>query len=202
MTELVIERSAQALEPVGDGWTVYGRAVPYGVEQRVSDDGRSWYVEEFAHGAYSRDAAKGGRWVNLMVGHSGDDGDRFLGRCVEFVEQPDGAYAAFRLDRSHPLAEAARSGELTGWSVSAHVYRTRAIMRGGREVFVREVCGLRHVAATPVPQYAGAGVMVARHHELVTQVARPRLDAWRARGYGQAKSPEHEPPPGRAATRP
>ena len=109
MTELVIERAAQALEPVGDGWTVYGRAVPYGIEQRVSDDGRTFYVEEFAHGAYSRDVAKGGRWVNLMVGHAGDDGDRYLGRCVELTEQPDGAYAAFRLDRSHPLAEAARS---------------------------------------------------------------------------------------------
>src|SRR5262245_40027519 len=52
MTELIIERSAAALEPVGDGWTVYGRAVPYGLESRVSDDGRKFYFEEFQPGAF------------------------------------------------------------------------------------------------------------------------------------------------------
>jgi HK97 family phage prohead protease len=200
MSELVIERSLPGLEPIGDGWTVYGRAVPYGVEQRVTDDGRTFYLEEFAPGCHSRDAVKGGRWLNLMVGHKGDDGDRFLGRCVELVEQPDGAYCAFRLDRSHPLAEAARSGELRGWSVSAHVYRTREIFRAGRAIMLREICGMRHVAATPVPQYAGAGVMVARDHEIIGSVPTPRLDAWRSRGY----LADREPPPGpkSPATRP
>jgi hypothetical protein len=31
----------------------------------------------------------------------------------------------------------------------------------------REVCGLSHVAATAQPQYAGAGVLVAREHTMV-----------------------------------
>ena len=183
MSELIIERSAPALEPVGDGWTVEGIAVPYGVPAPVSDDaGATTYLEAFAHGAYSRDCTKGGRWVNLMVGHYGDDGDRFLGRCVALREEADGLVAAFRLDRSHPHAEAARAGELRGWSVSARVYRSRVAQEpDGRVITYREACGLSHVAATPRPQYAGAGVSVAREHTLIVGPSQtPRLDALRA----------------------
>lgn len=195
MSELLIVRAlpVQHLEPTGDGWTIYGLAVPYNREQEVSDDGKTTYVEEFSGGAFQRDVSKGGRWVNLMLGHAGDDGDRFLGRCISLEEKDDGLYSSFRLDRSHPQAEAARSGELTKWSVSARVYRSRNIIRGAREVTVRELCGLSHVAATMRPQYAGAGVLVAREHELVgATLGTPRLDALRAAGYGQGKG---EPPP-------
>lgn len=181
MSELIIERAAAALEPVGDGWTVDGLAVPYDREQDVSDDGGvTTYVESFVRGAFQRDCVKGGRWVNLMIGHSGDDGDRFLGRCVGLAEERDGLHASFRLDRSNPSAEAARAGELTGWSVSARVYRSQSVERNGRRIVYREVCGLSHVAATPRPQYAGAGVTVARDHELIVTQTTPRRDALRA----------------------
>lgn len=188
MTELLIERALPvgALEPVGDGWTVYGMAVPYEREQRVTDDGGStFYFERFSAGAFSRDCTKGGRWVNLYLGHQGDEGDRWLGRCVGLAEREDGLYPSFRLNREHPRAEAARSGELMGWSVSARVYKTRRELGGTLPVVIRERCGLSHVAATEAPQYAGAGVLVAREHELVTvTTATPRLDALRAAGYG------------------
>jgi HK97 family phage prohead protease len=182
MTELLIERSAAPLEPVGDGWTVDGLVVPYGREQVVSDDGgATTYVESFAASAFMRDVAKGGRWVNLMIGHAGDDGDRYLGRCVALADDRAGLRASFRLDRSNPHAEEARSGELTGWSVSARVYRSTSTVRDGRRVVVREVCGLSHVAATPSPQYAGAGVTVAREHVLVIAPSgTPRADELRA----------------------
>lgn len=183
MTELIIDRSAAPLEPIGDGWTVYGRAVPYGQENRVTDDGgTSFYVEVFDHGAFSRDVTKGGRWVNLMVGHHGDEGDRYLGRCVALEEQTDGLYGSFRLDRTHPQAEAARAGELTGWSVSARVYRSHEDRDAmGQRLVHRQACGLSHVAATAAPQYAGAGVLVARDHVLtVAPSPTPALDALRA----------------------
>jgi HK97 family phage prohead protease len=183
MSELVITRALpdSALEPIGDGWTVRGLAVPYGVDQRVTDDGKEYYLERWEPGAFRRDVAKGGRWVNLMVGHAGDDGDRFLGRCIALEEESDGLYPSFRLDRAHPLAEQARSGELTGWSVGAKVFRTRLERATGAQVRVREQCGLNHVAATASPQYAGAGVLVAREHEVIGEPAAPRRDALAAR---------------------
>jgi HK97 family phage prohead protease len=178
MAELLIERAAPPLEPVGDGWTVEGIAVPYGVPHRVTDDGTEFYREGFLPGAFGRDVAKGGRWVNLMLGHHGDDGDRFLGRCVGLVEEGTGLRCSFRLDRTHPQAEQARAGELTGWSVSARIYRTRTDPEG---VVWRELCGLSHVAATPQPQYAGAGVLVAREHVATVDPSNtPNLDAIRA----------------------
>jgi HK97 family phage prohead protease len=188
MSELLITRSAPEFEPVGDGWTVQGLAVPYDREQRVTDDGAAFYVESFVTRAFNRDCAKGGRWVNLMLGHHGDEGDRYLGRCIALDEDTEGLWPSFRLDRTHPQAEQARSGELRGWSVSAHVYRSRREVRpDGVHVF-REVCGLSHVAATASPQYAGAGVLVARDHEVIdTPSATPKIDALRARGYGSAR---------------
>jgi HK97 family phage prohead protease len=181
MSELLIQRDLGGLEPTGDGWTLYGLAVPYERDQRVSDDGKTFYVERFSSGAYARDVAKGGRWVNLMIGHKGDEGDRFLGRCIG-LRETDGLYAEMRLNRAHPLAEQARSGELTGWSVSARVYRSREVLRpDGQRVLVREQCGLSHIAATPVPQYAGAGVLVARDHQLAGPQDAPRREQLRAR---------------------
>lgn len=181
MTELLINRAAAPLEPVGDGWTVEGLAVPYDREQRVSDDGRSFYLERFAPGAFARDAKAGGRWVNLFVGHYGDEGERYLGRCVALRDEPDGLWSVFRLNRDHPRAEEARAGELVGWSVSARVYRsTREIVRG-ETIVTRVACGLSHIAATPSPQYAGAGVKVAREHVEVDAGSRtPRADEIRA----------------------
>ncbi len=182
MSELLIQRDLGGLEPTGgDGWTLYGRVVPYEVDQKVTDDGKVFYLERFATRSYSRDVAKGGRWVNLMVGHAGDDGDRFLGRCIQLSES-DGLYAAVRLNREHPLAEQARSGELTGWSAQARVYRSRTLTRGdGQRVVLRELCGLSHIAATPVPQYAGAGVLVARDHQMAGPHDAPVREAARAR---------------------
>lgn len=181
MSELMISRAAAPLEPVGDGWTVEGLAVPYGRPQQVSDNGQDYYAEEFRPGAFSRDARAGGRWVNLFEGHHGDEGERYLGRCVALREDSEGLWSTFRINREHPRAEAARSGELTGWSVSARVYRTEHITRAGLPVTVRVLCGLSHIAATATPQYAGAGVKVAREHvEITTGSTTPRADEIRA----------------------
>lgn len=186
MTELVIERAIPDMEPIGDGWTLEGRAVPYGVESRVVDPGFDPYWEEFVTGTFARDVRNGCRWVNLYAGHRGDFGDRFLARCRRAVERDDGLHLEFRIDRERAnpdLAEAARSGELTGWSIKATVYKSRELIRGARRVVLREQAAIEHVAATKVPQYAGAGVLVARDHELILAEPTPILDDWRAR-YG------------------
>lgn len=183
MTELIIERSlpTEQLEQIGDGWTLRGLAVPYERTQQVSDDGgQTTYLERWATGAFERDAAKGGRWINLMVGHRGDDGDRYLGRCVGIRDTADGPIIDFRLDRDHPRAEEARSGELRGWSVGAKIFRSRKVRVDGQLVVLRELAGMNHVAATRAPQYAGAGVLLAREHEEIEEPAAPIRDALRA----------------------
>src|SRR4029077_1138804 len=98
MAELIVQRAAAALEPVGDGGSVYGMAVPYDREQRVTDDGHTWYLETFFPGAFQRDVHKGGRWVNLFLGHGGDEGDRWLGRCIGLDETDTGLFPTFRLN--------------------------------------------------------------------------------------------------------
>lgn len=193
---VVISRAVAApLEPTGDGWTVGGLAVPYDVEQRVSDDGGvSFYLESVPAGSFERDVRAGGRWVNLILGHGGDDGEGFLGRCVSLEDRSEGLWPWFRLNREHPLAESARSGELSGWSISAKVLKTREVRRGAELVRIRERLALRHVAATATPQYAGAGVLVAREHVTIPAAPTPMLDRWLARGYGKRVL---EPTPGR-----
>jgi hypothetical protein len=62
------------------------------------------------------------------------------------------------------------------------VYRSRTGTRADGERMVwRELCGLSHVAATSAPQYAGAGVRVARDHRLILAPSpTPKLDELRA----------------------
>lgn len=177
MSELVIARSlpVDVLDTIGDGWTVYGRVVPYGVTQTVSDDGKKFYKERFECGAFQNSAKNRGRGVRFLAGHNRDIDMSLIGRCVEVRELDDGLYTAFRIFRDHPLAEEARSGELTKWSVGALVKRTH----DDAGVQVRTWCVLDHVAATAVPQYEGAGVLYAR--ESVIPEPTPIRDALRAK---------------------
>ena len=188
MSELIIERDYDVTDldtGRGDGWTLYGRIVPFGVRTQVRDSvDRPQYLERFDPGSFDRDVEKGGRWVNLRVGHHGADHDAFLGKCLGLEALPGGLYGTFRVtERTHPLADAARAGELTKWSVGAKVFRSRQMVDpDGASVVNREVCALNHVAATAAPQYAGAGVLVAREHQLIdaTPGDGPRIAAMRA----------------------
>lgn len=188
MSELLIQREYELLDfdlARGDGWTLYGRIVPFGLRQEVRDDGPA-YLERIERGAFERDVAAGGRWVNLRVGHRGADHDAHLGKCMGLESQPDGLYGTFRItERSHPLAESARAGELAGWSVGAKVFRSRRVIDpDGAIVVNRELCAINHVAATAAPQYAGAGVLLAREHELIDDTPKtPMRDALLAK-YG------------------
>lgn len=183
MPELIIERDFDVVDLDvlrGDGWTVYGRIVPFGVRQEVRDaPDQPPYLERFDPAAFNRDVDKGGRWVNLRVGHYGADHDAFLGRCLKLEAQPNGLYGEFRIDRSHPMADAARSGEITKWSVGAKVLASkRSLDPDGRTVTDRVLCAINHVAATPNPQYAGAGVLLVRDHRMVDEVTKiPWRDA-------------------------
>lgn len=178
MPELIIERDYDVVDldiGRGDGWTLYGRIVPFGARQMVRDAPKQPpYLERFDPGAFDRDVEKGGRWVNLRIGHTGADHEAFLGRCLGLVALPGGLYGTFRVtERDNPLADAARAGELTKWSVGAKVFRSRQVVdTDGLQVTNRELCAINHVAATAAPQYANAGVLVARDHQLVDDTGR------------------------------
>ena len=179
MSELIIERDYDVVDldiGRGDGWTLYGRIVPFGARQQVQDAAAGpQYLERFDPHAFDRDVEKGGRWVNLRIGHTGADHEAFLGRCLGLDALPGGLYGTFRLtERDHPLADAARSGELKKWSVGAKVFRSRQVVDpDGQPVINREVCAINHVAATGAPQYANAGVLVARDHQLIDATGHP-----------------------------
>lgn len=187
MSELLIERAYEVADldvGRGDGWTLYGRIVPFLARQEVRDTLDSPpYLERFTSHAFDRDVEKGGRWVNLRVGHHDADNATFLGRCLGLEALPGGLYGTFRItERDHPAADAARSGELTKWSVGAKVFRSRRVVDpDGVTVVNRELCALNHVAATGSPQYAGAGVLLVRDHELVDDTGTPVRDQLRAR---------------------
>ena len=185
MSELIIEREYEVLDldvGRGDGWSLYGRFVPFNHRQQVRDSAAGpAYLERFDPRSFDRDVEKGGRWVNLRVGHHGADYDAFLGRCVGLEALPGGLYGTFRItERNHPLADAARGGELSSWSVGTKVFRSRRVTDpDGALVVDREACAINHVAATAAPQYAGAGVLLVRDHHMIEPVA-PSFDARRA----------------------
>jgi uncharacterized protein YwbE len=185
MSELIVLRAVNAFEQVGDGWTIYGRAVRYGVKETVSDDfGQTWYDEEWEPHAFDRDVAAGGRWVNLLAGHDGLDADVYLGRAKRLETRPDGLYAEVGLEKDHPLAEDARTGRLTRWSVGAAVTRSVVRQDGTK---VRMAAGLRHIAAVAskkdaregewMAQGDGTGVLAYRG----TPKRFPRREEWRRR---------------------
>lgn len=178
MSELTIitrERPADIMEVErsGDGFTVAGIVVPFDRVQEVSDDGVTRYREVFDPHSFDRDVAKGGRWINLKRGHGkSDPGEDFLGRCHGLRAQPEGLWAEFRLERSHPLVDEVRYGELKSWSIGARIYRFH------REGDVRRytMCAVDHVAATPKPQYADAGVVLVRDETVDETPGTPRRD--------------------------
>lgn len=83
----------------GDGRTLEGRVVPYGVAARVADppDFRP-YEEMFVRGAF-RGAVKAPNRVFLAFGHAMDETNirNIVGHGVEFEEHDDGLHGRFRI---------------------------------------------------------------------------------------------------------
>lgn len=150
----------------GDGLTVEGLCVPYGVETEIVEprrDGIIRYRESFTPGAFQR-AQRAPNRVSLLYEHGdGPALDQRLGFGREFRESAEGLVGVFRLDRSR--AEHARDVLTTSHRALSvgflSVLPNPGSERAG-ELVVRKSVALVHVAAVTDPAYAGAGVTAVR----------------------------------------
>lgn len=170
-----------------EGRFVYGRLFPIGVTTRIREvvDGKLLdFDERFVAGCTARlrqviaTKMKGTpAYLKLLLGHD-DRFDREVGYCTKLDEEDDGVYGSFTLFRSDELAkvQSMLREAYTGLSVEFSDHVPPKVT--GRLV-ERVQVNLHHVAATPMPAYADAGILAMRSGELVDD-GTPQLDAVRA----------------------
>ena len=170
----LVRRFPAELHASGDGRTIEGRAVPYGVIASVVDPGRGpSYREGFAAGAFRR-VAKAASRILLRYEHR-DDLMSVIGPAEDLEEREDGLYGSWRAtgapgDHALALIEA---GVLTGLSVGfVPLRRDRAEADG---VIWRRSCHLEEVSLTMSPAYAESRVLAVRH-ELPPELELPARD--------------------------
>lgn len=161
-TEEHLLRTFDARLAPGDGRTIVGRAVPYGVPTEVSDDGgASTYREMFMRGSFSR-AGRAPQRV-LLTGEHDDGSLTTIGQAVELHEDDDGLYGSWRVVAGaigdHHLA-LVHEGILRGLSVDAVVLGRRYERDG---VVIRRSCHLRAVGLCREPAYREAEVLAVRN---------------------------------------
>jgi HK97 family phage prohead protease len=157
----VILRTYRAEISDGDGRTLVGRVVPYGETASVADPplGKR-YREMFVLGAFKRNT-RAPQLVLLDFEHGPSLGDK-VGHGAELIERDDGLHGVFRttLAGNGPLAlELVEAGVLTGFSVSAEVYRSTRRADG---VVMRTSCNLLGVALCRSPAYESARIEAVR----------------------------------------
>lgn len=175
-----------------DGRTLTGRIVPYGevadiVERDPDTNELVRYREQFLKHSLAAMAqgftARGGNrsrasnmFVPLLIDHS-DRFDDMIGHAVELTDRDDGAYASFRLYEDDRLTKirSVLTESHTGLSVKFLDVRNPRVIDG---VVSRVQVLVSHVAATPCPAYASAGIESLRStDERVAET--PRLNSVR-----------------------
>jgi HK97 family phage prohead protease len=141
----------------GDGRTLVGPLVPWGIPAKVLDRGRL-VTETFERGALvDADPTR----VPLTATHPRDAGTLPIGVTVELEERDDAAHGAWRVSDTalgNEVLALARDGVPLGLSIGF------AEMPGGsrwspdRSRVTRTRAALDHVAVVRVPAAAGAGV--------------------------------------------
>ena len=161
--------SALALRDDGDGRTLHGPLLPWGVPARVLDRGRL-VVETFERGALAgTDPAR----VPLTATHPRDAGTLPIGVMVELEERSDAAHGAWRVSDTligNEVLALARDGVPLGLSIGFAEVPGGSRWSANRARVTRTKATLDHVAVVRVPAYAGAAVVGVRDH---TSVAPP-----------------------------
>lgn len=163
-----------------------GRAVPYGVETRLT----SWASEVIEPGAFRKSVQESARALPMLLHH--DSGDWPVGVAREWTHLPVGLDGSWEMDDAERAAEAVRladKGFLTGLSVGFVTIREEAEIldpddNDGLEVrwHVYEA-RLVEVSLVATPAYADAGVMSVRSTSRATIRGRPRPHLVAARAW-------------------
>jgi HK97 family phage prohead protease len=162
----------------GDGRTLVGRAVPYGVSTELPGGG----TERFVPGAFAKQlspaAADQLQRVKLYASHSDRlAGQQPIGRTALLMDRPDGLHGEWPLYntiKASDSLELVRTGEITGLSIGFKALSSRPGADGATE---RHSAHLDHVTLTHEPVYDGAAVLAVRAGAAVA-AARP-VATWR-----------------------
>jgi uncharacterized protein len=150
-----------AIRDDGDGRTLVGPVLPWGIPARVVDRGRL-VVETFERGALvGTDPAR----VPLTATHPRDAGTLPIGVTVELEDRDDAAWGAWRVSRTalgDEVLELARDGVPLGLSIGFMEIPGGSRWSADRARVTRTRATLDHVAVVRVPAYAGAEVVGVR----------------------------------------
>ena len=153
--------SSLAVRDSGDGRTLVGPVLPWGVEAKVVDRGRL-VTETFQRGALAgTDPSR----VPLTATHPQDAGTLPIGVTVELEERADAAWGAWRVSRTalgDEVLSLAADGVPLGLSVGFAEVAGGSRWSPDRRRVTRTRALLDHVAVVRVPAYAGAGVSAVR----------------------------------------
>jgi len=169
VTVLTREFTAQLeVRDGGDGRTLVGVAVPWGVEARIGS-----YTEVFARGAFTDTGAH-----PLMVTHPRDGSTLPIGRSVELEDRADGLHGAWHVsdvELGREVLTLVR--DKVPLSLSIGFVEGRNRWNATHTRVERLTAALDHVAVVRKGAYAGAAITALRHADH----QRPRLHLARRR---------------------
>jgi uncharacterized protein len=145
----------------GDGRTLVGPVLPWGVEARVVDRGRL-VTETFQRGALvDADPAT----IPLTATHPRDAGTLPIGVTLSIEDRADAAWGEWRVSDTmigNEVLALARDGVPLGLSVGFAEVPGGSRWNTARTSVVRTRAELDHIAVVRVPAYGGAGVAGVR----------------------------------------
>jgi phage head maturation protease len=155
-----------SLRDGGDGRTLVGPLLPWGVTARVVDRGRL-VVETFERGAlHGTDPAT----VPLTATHPRDAGTLPIGRTLAIDDRADAAWGEWLVSDTmlgNEVLALARDQVPLGLSIGFAEVPGGSRWSPDRSRVTRTRAALDHVAVVRVPAYAGAGVVGVREGSAV-----------------------------------
>jgi HK97 family phage prohead protease len=145
----------------GDGRTLVGALLPWGVPARVYDQGRL-VTETFTRGAL---AGTDPGQVPLTATHPRDSGTLPIGVTLAIEDRSDAAWGEWRVSDTllgNEVLALARDGVPLGLSVGFMEVPGGSRWSADRQRVTRTRAELDHVAVVRVPAYSGAGVVGVR----------------------------------------